>query len=78
VKQTWHTEGYNKLARIFWYLSTEALNGRVVNDEVEVITKAGKAIRKQTERNANRRARHDAMTSCGLVRVRVNGKVFYE
>jgi hypothetical protein len=29
-------------------------------------------------RNANRRARHDAMTSCGLVRVRVNGKVFYE
>jgi len=29
-------------------------------------------------RNRNRRARHEAMTSLGLVRVRVNGKTFYE
>lgn len=29
-------------------------------------------------RNANRRARHEAMLDCGLVRVRVNGKTFYE
>jgi hypothetical protein len=29
-------------------------------------------------RNANRKARHEALTSCGLVRVKVNGKVFYE
>lgn len=29
-------------------------------------------------RNANRKARHEAMLDCGLVRVRVNGKTFYE
>jgi hypothetical protein len=34
----------------------------------------GKALRAK----ANRQARHEAFTSCGMVRVRVNGKVFYE
>ena len=29
-------------------------------------------------RNANRKARHEAMLDCGLVRVRVNGETFYE
>jgi hypothetical protein len=29
-------------------------------------------------RKANRKARHEALTSLGLVRVRVNGKTFYE
>jgi hypothetical protein len=33
---------------------------------------------KNKRRNAARRARHEAMLSVGLVRVRVNGKVFYE
>jgi hypothetical protein len=32
----------------------------------------------RAKRNAARKARHDALTSLGLVRVRVNGKVFYE
>jgi hypothetical protein len=32
----------------------------------------------RAKRNAARNARHDALTSLGLVRVRVNGKVFYE
>lgn len=29
-------------------------------------------------RNAGRKARHEAYTSCGLTRVVVNGKTFYE
>lgn len=33
---------------------------------------------KRIRANENRRARHNAMISCGLTRVRVNGKVMYE
>ena len=32
----------------------------------------------RNRRNRNRKARHEAMLDCGLVRVRVNGKTFYE
>jgi hypothetical protein len=49
-------------------------------DAGSTLTMAADVIRatKNKRRNAARNARHDALTSLGLVRVRVNGKVFYE
>ena len=35
-------------------------------------------VRARIQKNELRRARHEAAISCGLVRVRVNGKTFYE
>ena len=82
MKQAWHTEGYDKLSRVFWYLTTEAATGRSpyeVNSAVEVITKAGREIKAQVRRNANRRAKHAALTSLGLKRVKgALGGTYYE
>jgi hypothetical protein len=48
------------------------------SDAMAKLQAALKADKQAQARNASRRARHQAMLDCGLVRVRVNGKVFYE
>jgi hypothetical protein len=49
----------------------------LVHAAQHIQAQASKDARKR-KRNASRSARHEAMLACGLVRVRVNGKVFYE
>jgi hypothetical protein len=69
MKQPWHTEGYDKLASASMYILMSEKAGNVTYQDacavVAVLVKAGKAIRKQYERNANRRAKHEALTSLG-------------
>ena len=83
MKQAWHTEGYDKLASACMYLTLSEKAGNIsVKDAyraIQVLVTAGKAIRKQVQRNANRRAKHAALTSLGLKRVKgALGGTYYE
>jgi hypothetical protein len=53
----------------------------IANDHSIVIENVREALEQRIIRDradSARRARHQAMLDCGLVRVRVNGKTFYE
>jgi hypothetical protein len=83
TKQPWHTEGYDKLARVAMYLGISGKIGDIprkdAEDALRVVIHAGRQIRKQVERNAARRAKHEAMTSLGLKRVKgALGGTYYE
>lgn len=58
----------------FVVFSTDGYLNQEYND---VVTRLQAAV-KAEKRNAARRARHEAYRSCGMTRVCVNGKVFYE
>ena len=78
----------NVLREAYATLDADAiLSAELVTDEhnaADTLIAAAKYLRARMSedarirRNANRRARHEAMLDCGLVRVRVNGKTFYE
>ena len=83
MKQPWHTEGYTKLASIAMYLGLSGKIGNIPQKDVEaalkIVIKAGREIKNQVRRNANRRAKHAALTSLGLKRVKgALGGTYYE
>ena len=83
MKQPWRTAGYDKLSSAYMYLMLSESAGNIAtrgaHEAIQVLVVAGKSIRKQVERNANRRAKHAALTSLGLKRVKgALGGTYYE